>query len=190
MKIMRGRLFSLIAVVAVLTLGAGAVLAQLSADAKFVKAVKDGDMREIQMNVVNGGNVNARDASGMPVLVIAAKNGMASLVKYLVDNGAFANAEARETGMTALMFSAEFGDARVIRLLVAEGADVDGTDRRGETALMKAAQSGKRSAAKALLELGADHGIEDYTGRTALQIARNNRRIGVVDAFKTAGVEY
>lgn len=190
MKITRGRLLSLIAAVGIITLGAGAALAQLSEDAKFVKAVKDGDMREIQMRVVNGGNVNARDASGMPALVIAAKNRMASLVKYLVTNGAHTNAEARETGMTALMYAAEVGDARVVRLLVSEGAEIDGTDRRGETALMKAARSGKRSAAKALLELGADHEMEDYTGRTALQIARNSRRISVVDAFTSAGVEY
>lgn len=190
MKITKGRLLSLIAAVAVVTLGAGAALAQLSDDAKFVKAVKDGDMREIQTRVVNGGNVNARDSSGMPALVIAAKNGMASLVKYLVNNGAHANAEARETGMTALMYAAEVGDARVVKLLVSQGADIDGTDKRGETALMKAARSGKRTAAKTLLELGADHEMEDYTGRTAFQIARNNRRMSVVDAFKSAGVEY
>ena len=190
MKLAKGRLLSLIAAVAVVTLGAGAALAQLSDDAKFVKAIKDGNMREIQIRIVNGGNVNARDASGTPALVIAAKNGMASVVKFLVTNGARPNAEARETGMTALMYAAEVGDARVVRLLVSQGADMDGTDKRGETALMKAAQSGKRSAAKALLELGADHELEDYTGRTALQIARNNRRMGVVDALTSAGVEY
>lgn len=190
MGIEMGQHFIRLIVVLTVALVSSAAMAQLSADAKFAKSVKDGNLRDIQIWVVNGGNVNARDPQGVPAIVIAAQNNLSSVLKYLVDNGANTDAESRETGETALMLAAESGDSRVVLLLARNGADLDLTDKKGETALMKAARSGKRAAAKALIESGAATDLEDYTGRTALQIARDQRSRGVVEALTSAGVEY
>jgi Ankyrin repeats (3 copies) len=57
---------------------------------------------------------------------------------------------------TQLHTAAQDGDVALCRKLIAEGADVDGRDERGETPLHFAAWFGQLDALKYLIEAGAD----------------------------------
>ena len=74
-------------------------------------------------------------------------------------------------GVTPLMHAAENGNARVIRQLVADGADVNDADKKGWTALMYAVRHGQLKAAAELITVGADIDAEARNGWTALSLA-------------------
>ena len=163
--------------------------AQLTKDQKFVKSIRDGDLRAIEVAVVNGANVDARDSDGKPILVLSAEKGRRRVVAYLLRNRAKVNATDRASGDTALMVAAERGDTRIVDLLLTSRADLNEIDRRGETALMKAAGTGKRRVVRMLIKAGADYSLEDYTGRTAMVHARDARRQSIVTMLTAAGAD-
>ena len=57
---------------------------------------------------------------------------------------------------TALMYTAEYGHASVMTLLLAAGADVTLRDRDGETALMTAQRRGDAITVQLLKSAGAE----------------------------------
>ena len=63
------------------------------------------------------------------------------------------------------------GDIDMVKLLIAEGADVNAKDERSWTALHHAARNGHKEAAELLIAKGADINAEDKEGRTPLYIA-------------------
>lgn len=65
-----------------------------------------------------------------------------------------------------VLFEEEF-----IRVLAAQGADLDLADKRGQTALINATRNHERASVMALIELGASTDIQNSEGMTALMIA-------------------
>ena len=63
----------------------------------------------------------------------------------------------------------------MVKLLVANGADVNQKNVRGATALMAAAIDGIPSVVRYLLEQGADVNASDKDGTTALMCAEGRR---------------
>jgi len=89
-----------------------------------------------------------------------------------------------QDGTTALMAAVGMAqnDARraneaaaldVIKLLVANGVDVNAVNRNGQTALHGAARAAEDTIVRFLAEHGAALDIKDRQGRTALDIARD-----------------
>ena len=64
--------------------------------------------------------------------------------------------------------------ARVIALLLANGAPLDAADNRGRTALMIAAELGDAGVVDLLMERGADRTLRDKGGKSALDLAKND----------------
>jgi ankyrin repeat protein len=62
-----------------------------------------------------------------------------------------------------------------VKLLIANGADVNQKNVRGATALMAAAIDGIPSVVRYLLEQGADVNAKDQDGTTALMCAEGRR---------------
>lgn len=71
-------------------------------------------------------------------------------------------------GVTALMDAAGQGLEEEVRLLIADGADVNAQDNQGNTALMYAALRGHSEVVELLISSGADVLRTDYLGNTAL----------------------
>ena len=82
------------------------------------------------------------------------------------------NARDPSNGETALTVSAEKGDARDVRTLIAAGADVRSASDSGWTAAHGAAECGSVECLVALLDAGADPSAVAASGKTPMDIAR------------------
>ena len=69
----------------------------------------------------------------------------------------------------------------MIRILHANGADVNARDSYQRTALMLAAAAGQQDVVKLLLESGADSNTRDRDGMSALMVAEKFGHAKVVE---------
>jgi ankyrin repeat protein len=97
----------------------------------------------------------------------AAGSGDYAAVARLIEQGIDLNLHEEEgLGRTALMKACRHGHIPIVRLLLENGARMDGQDGSGDTALSYAACNGYREIVKLLLDHGADTGLRNKAGRT------------------------
>ena len=94
------------------------------------------------------------------------KSNIAFTVRYLLDQGANANARDSEEEGTALMKASSKGHRDIVQLLCERGADVNAKDKDGYTALHLAVEFGHIAVVELLLKQGAN--IEATGGRSAI----------------------
>ena len=85
--------------------------------------------------------VNSGMLDGAPLLSVFAYNGFEDMVKLFIDFEANVNCVNSE-GMTPLMFACKRGHCEISRLLLANGAVLNKTDRSEKCALVYAAEFG------------------------------------------------
>jgi len=151
--------------------------------------VNDDIVSTVRVLLNRGANVNAKDAVGKTVLMIAAEKGIADTVRVLLDEGANVNAKDK-TGATALMLATLKQDhSDKIRALLDKGADVNAKAGDGGTALMWAAMNSDPESLKVLLDAGADLYAKSIPGRTALMLAVREGRGEQVRALLRMGAK-
>lgn len=124
-------------------------------------------------SVILNGNVGINDAdmSGSTPLIYAARKGLVSIIKLLLDSGARTSA-MNESGFLAIHACAINGDPRAMQLLVESGAELEVRSRdQGATGLHVASQEGHWEAAGVLVEAGVDIDSVAFSGATALYMA-------------------
>ena len=84
-------------------------------------AARVGDLASARMLVNAGADVNAADARGVSVMVLAAHSGFGDLVEFMLNEGA--DPDAAEAGFSALHVAIMRRDEDLGRLLLAHGAD-------------------------------------------------------------------
>lgn len=84
-------------------------------------AARVGDLASAKLLVAAGANVNDQDAWGISVVTLATHSGFLDLVEFLLDAGADANTSA--AGFTALHAAIMRRDDKLVRTLLAHGAD-------------------------------------------------------------------
>ncbi|MBU0515627.1 MAG: ankyrin repeat domain-containing protein [Proteobacteria bacterium] len=159
--------------------------------------------------------VNAYDSVGDTPLHKAVIAGQEAAVGLLLSRGAWVNARRRWTtmelvgvppyrvlgygrtevlrpvpvkdGETALHLAAQYGRARIARLLLGRGARVDLRDHTGWTPLHWAAAGGHLAVAELLVGRGAAVNARTYLGRTPLALARDKNHQGMVDFLSRHG---
>ncbi|XP_067230484.1 KN motif and ankyrin repeat domain-containing protein 4 isoform X3 [Chanodichthys erythropterus] len=95
------------------------------------------------------------------------------------------NAQASQSGQTALMLAVSHGRTMMVQVLLDCGADVNVQDRDGSTALMCACEHGHTEIAKILLERPeCDISLTDKDGHTALSVAMKASHSEIVDLLK------
>lgn len=99
------------------------------------------------------------NANGLTPLMLAASQGMASMVAYLVSKGADVNF-ANEKDDTALIMGAMWGD--VTNILIRAGAHVGARNKRKWTALIVAIRSKCEMSVRLLLETNNDTQLRRY----------------------------
>ncbi len=85
---------------------------------------------------------------------------------------------------SGLIQAVKDGNIDRVRLLIAQGADINTRDNRGGTPLHWAAYYNRKEIAKLLLMQGADINIKDKNGLTPVDVARINRRKEILNLFK------
>ena len=136
-------------------------------------ALDHGDFTTASLLIAKGADANAkyRDNDGKPVrifhpkegvktenlpdetlLIVASRQGRLDVMKWLLENGADANAKTSR-GQTALMLAAA-GNLEAVTILLTYGADIQSSDARGKNVLAYAARRGTLETIKYLVSQG------------------------------------
>lgn len=113
----------------------------------------------------------------------AARNGDIKRIRQYLKQGGEVNATRKEDSTTLLMEAAKSGNVLLVRELIANGANIDVQDYRGQTALMDTIdclffESGQNylDVVRELIDAHADVNIVNDHGYTALQLAMFNEK--------------
>jgi ankyrin repeat protein len=141
-------------------------------DTALMFAARAGDGMSAKLLVAAGADLNDADAWGVSATVLAAHSGYEELVEFLLELGADANAAA--AGFSALHVAIMRRDEKMVRVLVAHGADPNARLRTwtptrrsskdfhfapelvGATPFWLAARFGEPAVMRLLVEHGAD----------------------------------
>lgn len=147
-------------------------------------AADHGDAAMVDMLIKAGATVKVANRYGATPLGLAAAKGHAQVLERLLKAGE--NANAVVTGEPVLMMAARSGSADAVKILLANGANVNVRENvRAQTALMWAAAAGNTAVVKVLLEGGADIKARSASPGTGLEkgagfmIPRVNDPIGL-----------
>ena len=143
-------------------------------------ASRKGDLAGVKEALAAGADINADTGpEGKTALMMAAHKGHATVVRYLLKNGANPNIRIKE--WTALMLAAGFGkNPETVEALIGAGADIH-AKFYDETVLMFAAQGGCLRIVKRLVELGAEvHARDKDHEKTALDYAKDGKYKDVI----------
>ena len=140
-----------------------------------------------------GVDPNSPNPEGETALMLVVRTGQLDAAEALLEAGADVNAQERWAGQTALMWAGAQLQPEMVKLLVANGAEVDARSavrewtrkvsseprpkelaQGGLTPLMFAARTGCIECAELLLEAGADIDLTDPYGVTPLVVAALN----------------
>lgn len=164
---------------------------------QLVSAVREGNSARVKLILQRGVSPDSRDRAGATALMLAAGQGDEYLAEVLLKAGAdprlsddkgatsilYALKAKRpgvlrllialdaEAGAGPLLAAAKEGRSEQIRLLLANGADVDARNAEGNTALMAAASAAQVEVVRLLLESGANVNAKNENGITALSLA-------------------
>ncbi len=133
-------------------------------NARFLEAVRDGNMAMVEALLKEGADINAQDEFGQSALHFVER---ADIADVLIQNGADVELRDHELEMTPVFVQ----NAQVLQLLLEEGARINNRSRDGNTPLMWHVYSGHLEGVRLLLERGADMNLKNIDGHTALDIA-------------------
>ncbi len=119
-----------------------------------------GDLKRVKWLIQHKADINQ---VGWTPLHYAASGGQVGIVKLLLDESAYIDAES-PNGTTPLMMAARYGNPEVVRLLIQEGADVQLKNQLGLSALDFANQTQQTESSK-LLEFALSKVASTQTGK-------------------------
>ena len=100
----------------------------------------------------------------------AAAKGDLRSVQLELDKGVNANAKNSVSAAPTLLLAALNSQTEIIKLLIAEGADLDGKDKFGNTSLHYASQHGSKGIVELLISNKANVNTKNKSGETPLDI--------------------
>lgn len=138
------------------------------AEAEIFRKVFNGDEAGLRaMKLRDGVEINARDRNGMTALMIAASEGNAGVVQFLLDKDADAALKTPEGGTSALSLAASKGRTAALDLLIGKTE----RDETADTAALLAAASAGHAEAVRLLATKTEARIDGFAGRSVPLIA-------------------
>ncbi len=124
------------------------------------------------------GDLNTWIGDRLAPLHVACIFGHEHVARHLLGRGALVNLHSlNESGAEPLHFAVLFRDEevadRLVRMLLDNGAELNGIQREGETALHHAVARGSIRLVSTLIEAGADPFFKDKLGRSPADLAKN-----------------
>jgi|GEM_PF-802297 len=156
------------------------MLARYSSQPAVFNAAQSGDLGAVAESLHDGFDIDATDADGRTLLMIAAKGGYADLAKLLLSRGADAGATCKEDNdLDAAIFACEGGHEETARALLDHGVDVNAAYAPGsslgpignQSLLGVAANRGHLDVCRLLIERGANLEVVSDSGYTPLMWA-------------------
>jgi ankyrin repeat protein len=132
-----------------------------------------------------------RDFGSTP-LILTAVRGSAETARLLIAAGADVNARSLKGNYAkpfVLHYAAEFGHLDVAKLLINNGAVIDGRAATGETPLFKAILNSDLEMVELLIERGADVNAVNARTQTLLHIAVQSHNLKIVQLLIAKGVD-
>lgn len=108
------------------------------------------------------------------LLLLAASNGDATMVKILLNAKADPNTTDLFHMISVLQVAVEAGNVEISELLITAGANVNSASGRTNSPLHIASKKNSIAMVKLLLDSGADTNAVSYTGEPVFQAAENN----------------
>ena len=127
-------------------------------------AAERGDLAAVQIELNNGGKVNAKDMDNWTPLHIAVRFKHQELVELLIASGANVNAQGGWQKGAPLHWASSAGHLKIVELLIANGANVNAKAKNGGTPLDWAKVEGKQQVADFIYKQG---------GKTEEQLKKN-----------------
>lgn len=162
------------------------VAAHAGSSAGLVSAARSGNLGRLKAACAHGCDV---DAAHGEALRVAAGNGHAAAVSFLLSKGAWANKVYPEAHETPLMMAALRGRTEVVRLLLDAGANVNHCSDES-TALGFAASNGHLDTVRLLVSRGANVNLACASAAdTPLRLAQNSGAVKVAEFLEERGGE-
>jgi len=122
----------------------------------LIIAARRNNLVTVKLLLEKGADPNIQDSIGSTALISAVSNGNYDMVKMLIDNGADVNLKTvgNVDALIAIMLRGGFIKIDIVRLLLENGADPNGTDRDGRTMMSYAYQYNRSDIAKLLEKYG------------------------------------
>ena len=172
---------------ALVALGAPVAAQNYSDGYKFLEAVDEKDIAEVEKLLGKPGStlINSRDiTNGRTGLHIAAARRDIVWLVFLANKGANPNI-ADNRGVTPLMLASQLGFFEGVDALIKAGARVDEPNEAGETPLITAVHRRDTQMMRVLLQAGANPDRSDNSGRSAREYAQlegsNSRTLAEID---------
>lgn len=134
---------------------------------ELIEAAGRGDLARVRALVESGAPIEARDARGRSVLLVATDGNHVETARWLIARGADVNAKDDQQDSAYLLAGAR-GYVDILRATLAAGADLKSTNRYGGTALIPACHYGHVQAVRLLLGTAIDVDHVNRLGWTAL----------------------
>jgi len=135
------------------------------------KALRNGDLDTVRKYIKDGFNLDFQLKNFHLTPLIYSCMEYPSFAEELIEAGANITFKTSQYGNTALLSSVRYGRDRLIKILLAKGADINVQNNDEETALIRAIIYNKTSIALELIDLGADLKLKTEYGNDALLIA-------------------
>jgi len=138
--------------------------------------------------VRNGADVNAYSGRYFSALTTACERGSADSVRILLDAGAEVN--TLHLSETPLHSAAERADLEIMRLLIARGADVDGSGGTYGTPLKASIQSREPESFQFMLDSGVDINAQGSTSKFPVDQAIFGGNLAAADKLLDLGAQF
>ncbi|XP_046991947.1 serine/threonine-protein phosphatase 6 regulatory ankyrin repeat subunit B-like [Schistocerca americana] len=138
-------------------------------DQAMLTAVYRGDLNALKELIAQGGEPNAKDCNGHPILLHAAKN--VEILRYLLEDVHIPIEACDKYGYTPLLRASSNGNLDAVQYLVSAGANLLARTALGETALHLSARTESLETFQFLHQSGTPMDILDIRGRTVLHHA-------------------
>jgi ankyrin repeat protein len=150
-------------------------------------AVSRGNVDFARELVKGGADVNTPLVDGATCLHIAILSRNDALAALLIRAGAHVNAKMPTEGETPLHAATRTNMVDIVRMLIANGANVNGETTLGKTALHIAVEDNKSAIVAILIDNGANVNAQTFSGIAPLHISVANQHIVITQMLVSAG---